>query len=117
MNDTGQHIDSAELSEMLDRGHWPRFPLPAGSVFGPRSGPVTCISGHGEEAHRRSLFLFQVALGLTGATVLQDGLYGPETRRAVMDLQRANGLAVDGLIGPATWDAAWGAAAGWPRGG
>lgn len=32
-----------------------------------------------------------------------DGVYGPLTRRAVMKWQRANGLLVDGIVGPVTW--------------
>lgn len=48
-----------------------------------------------------------------------DGLNGPFTRRAVSDFQRANGLTVDGILGPRTkaaLDAASGQAApvsGW----
>ena len=36
-----------------------------------------------------------------------DGLYGPETARVARGFQSEKGLAVDGLIGPDTWDAAW----------
>ena len=31
-----------------------------------------------------------------------DGVYGPQTRRAVRRFQRANGLVVDGIVGPQT---------------
>lgn len=33
-----------------------------------------------------------------------DGLFGTLTKRAVIDFQRANGLEVDGSVGPATWN-------------
>ena len=39
----------------------------------------------------------QRALGITA-----DGLYGPQTRRAVIAFQRAHGLLVDGIAGPQT---------------
>jgi peptidoglycan hydrolase-like protein with peptidoglycan-binding domain len=39
----------------------------------------------------------QSALGIAA-----DGIYGPQTRRAVRRFQRAHGLTVDGIAGPAT---------------
>jgi lysozyme family protein len=39
----------------------------------------------------------QRALGVTA-----DGVFGPQTRRAVKRFQRANGLTVDGIVGPQT---------------
>jgi hypothetical protein len=39
----------------------------------------------------------QRALGISA-----DGIYGPQTRRAVRRFQRANGLVVDGIAGPQT---------------
>jgi hypothetical protein len=48
------------------------------------------ISGSGVVALQR-------ALGITA-----DGVYGPQTRRAVRAFQRSHGLAVDGIAGPQT---------------
>ncbi|MEV8001544.1 peptidoglycan-binding domain-containing protein [Streptomyces parvus] len=34
-----------------------------------------------------------------------DGAYGQATEKAVKRLQEANGLVVDGIVGPHTWQA------------
>ena len=34
-----------------------------------------------------------------------DSVFGPQTQNAVMAFQRDQGLAVDGIVGPSTWDA------------
>ena len=45
----------------------------------------------------------QQALRRAGATITADGVFGPQTRDAVLAFQRARGLTADGVIGPTSW--------------
>lgn len=49
--------------------------------------------------------LVQLALGRAGFPVDVDLRFGADTRRAVAEFQRANGLAADGVVGRETWAA------------
>ena len=85
----------------------PKFPLPKGHYFGPRSGPNRSVSGyHGNREHLRTWQRQMLKRGWSGLGAA-DGLYGAKTKRVAQQFQREKGLAVDGLIGAATWAAAW----------
>lgn len=63
--------------------------------------PTVELGGKGEPVKRA-----QRALSRTpnpGVTV--DGVFGPDTQQYVKDFQQYNSLAVDGIVGPATWAA------------
>jgi peptidoglycan hydrolase-like protein with peptidoglycan-binding domain len=71
-----------------------------GAVAADRSGGASAGSGSGSAAVRSAgstVVALQKALG-----VAADGVYGPQTRRAVRRFQKSHGLAVDGIAGPQT---------------
>lgn len=49
--------------------------------------------------------ILQTGLNGKGFRLVADGVFGPATDRAVRGFQSANGLAVDGVVGPRTWNA------------
>lgn len=83
----------------------PEYPLKSGYYFGPQSGPVNSVSGY--HGNGEGLETWQVRMKERGWAITPDGLYGNETARIAKAFQREKGLYADGLIGPATWAAAW----------
>ncbi len=91
----------------------PPFPLPRGSYFGPEGGPRGSVSGY--HSNREHLRYWQQRMRDRGWDITPDGLYGRkgdripqgQTADVARAFQRRKGLVADGLIGPATWDAAW----------
>lgn len=54
---------------------------------------------------------FQMRMNAWGYEFTGTGCYYEKTKRAVLDLQRANGINPSGRLGPQTWRAAWDGAA------
>lgn len=86
----------------------PRFPLPAGHAFGPKTGPDWQHSGYYSASDRNNLRIWQAQMRKRGWNIGVDGLYGPETAVVAGQFQQEKNLRpVDKLIGIATWNAAW----------
>lgn len=87
----------------------------AGSGFAPTLGSDAARDPAGGAVSRPRLHLatpkmrgaavkrLQRLLGCAGLPVAVDGFYGARTERAVKDYQRAQGLEIDGWVGPLTW--------------
>lgn len=66
------------------------------------SGPTISSGSSGEDVKRLQRLLVEMKLlDYTGI----DGSFGPQTENAVKSFQQANGLTVDGIAGPLTWQA------------
>jgi peptidoglycan hydrolase-like protein with peptidoglycan-binding domain len=65
------------------------------------STPLLKKGSKGEAVTRLQQGLYQ--LGYDPGAV--DGIFGPNTERAVKEFQTNNGLAADGSVGPKTWTA------------
>lgn len=50
---------------------------------------------------------WQAQMRRRGWPIEVDGVYGPGSEEIARKFQREKGLPVDGIVGPATWDAAW----------
>ena len=73
--------------------------LAAAAVFPAATGVATADNSQPAISHVQgaSVASVQRALGIAA-----DGIWGPETRAAVRSYQRAHGLTVDGIVGPQT---------------
>lgn len=82
-------------------------PTPPPPVIGNGKAPVWpgVVYARGDCAP--GLRTFQLAMNRYGYHFDGTGCYADKTLRAVLDLQRANGINPSGRLGPKTWQAAW----------
>lgn len=52
----------------------------------------------------RCVELLQTYLNALGYSLTVDGIFGSNTRNAVMQYQKSKGISSDGIVGPITWD-------------
>jgi lysozyme len=57
-----------------------------------------------------SVKAWQTRMNELGYPIDVDGVYGPQSKNACKAFQRNSGLVADGIVGPATWNATFGAA-------
>jgi hypothetical protein len=76
--------------------------LPALAAGAP-TFPGYCSLGSQDNATRA----VQTRLCDLGKIVTINGVFGPETAGAVRSFQAQKGLAIDGIVGPLTWNALW----------
>jgi peptidoglycan hydrolase-like protein with peptidoglycan-binding domain len=79
------------MDELIRQKNAPETMLTSGSYLNPGSSGM-------------AVRLLQEALNVAAASakIIADGMYGPATKKAVMDYQRSKGLVVDGIAGPET---------------
>jgi hypothetical protein len=57
--------------------------------------------------HGDDVRTWQARMRARGWSIAADGAYGPGSEAVCRAFQREKGLGVDGIVGPATWKAAW----------
>lgn len=80
------------------------FPFPAGHYLGTPRPSKFCHSGVLGGADARAVLAWQRRMRQRGFDLTIDGIYGPRSRAACLQLQRhTSKLGGDGLVGAATW--------------
>lgn len=78
------------------------------ALTGSSSAPANPSSGSSQPKLRTgsrgaAVTTLQKQLNAAGASIAQDGKFGPATASAVRSLQSSAGIGVDGVVGPKTW--------------
>lgn len=117
----GAAVAQSAAQAAAKAGSAPAFPLPAGMVYGPSSGPATQVSGRARNSrvpndvvrgadgqwYSKGLRTFQQRLKDRGWKITADGQWGPQTEKVIGQFKRQMRGWTDPLVGPATWALAW----------
>lgn len=113
--DVGQSLTQAQRNRIWQvaksLGVWvyvePQNMTPTWVHFDKRIGPPACSAGYPVVRNgSRGIYVLvlQDALNALGySTKTLDGIFGPNTRNALIAYQRSNGLSADGICGCASW--------------
>jgi hypothetical protein len=85
----------------------PPFPYPPDHYLGQPSADPKCHSGYYGAPDTTNVRTWQGRMQQRGWSLSVDGKYGPQSQSVCKTFQSEKGLAVDGLVGPQTWKAAW----------
>lgn len=113
--DTWAYIINSYVSVTQGNGNTPVKPIDysQGQTAGTIETPKTATSKV-SVSNRRTVYqgsenndvlALQQILNSYGYDLEEDGIFGSGTNRAVLSFQRDHGLEVDGIVGPATWQA------------
>ena len=113
MEHTGMHIGGGRVihcSHNVEEGvaskGWTHYAIPAG-LYDARDIPISPVrrtlrrGSQGDDVRQAQILL--ISWGMNPGEV--DGVFGKQTEAATKAFQKAQGLTVDGVIGPATWAA------------
>lgn len=85
-----------ELNRIYNAG------LTVDGIFGARTAAAVRPLRQG--AKNNLVWILQAALYVNGFPSIPDGIFGPQTEAQVRNFQRANGITVDGIAGPKTFE-------------
>ncbi len=69
----------------------------------PLCSDLPTLQRNNNSASNKDVRYLQQSLVKNGYPVTTDGFFGAKTEQAVINFQKKNKLAVDGIVGPRTW--------------
>ena len=107
--DGGHNVSEKVFSEdsKVEMLHWPQYTDKKVVGFGRVLSSAGAVTPPTPQPAPQHLAVAGVTVKMVQAKVhvAQDGAWGPATDTAVRAFQKAHSLAVDGVVGPATWKA------------